>query len=266
MDELPEIPAALREAAAALPRIYSDPAHYDVLAQMTAPDDLPFYRALVAEHGGPVLELGCGTGRVVLALAREGVETVGVELSAPMLAAARLRAEREGLGVTLALGDLRSFALDTTFALVLLPYNTLNHLHALDDLRRCFRTVRRHMDARSRFVVDTFQPSLAFLGGAPERARPILRYRDPYTAREVVLSEENHYDPATQRNRVVWRYATEGEADARVEEMTMRLFFPQELDALLELSGFAIERKLGDYDGRPFDSRSPKQLVVCRRA
>ena len=263
-DEAFEVPAALEDAARALPDLYRDPWHYDLLAQMTAPADLPWYRALVAAHGDPVLELGAGTGRVALALAKEGVEVVGVELSQAMLAAAHAKAQHESIAVTLALGDLRRFDLGTTFPLVLLTYNTLNHLTTPDDVRRCFETVRRHMDDRSRFVIDTFQPSLAFLGGDPERPRPILRYLDPHLGEEVVLTEENHYDPATQLNRVVWRYAIGGRADARVEELTMRIFFPRELDALLELSGFVIEEKRGDYDGRPFDGTSPKQLFVCR--
>jgi SAM-dependent methyltransferase len=259
-----EIPAALRESAAALPRIYSDPEHYDLLAQMTAPDDLPFYRALIAEHGGPVLELGCGTGRVALALAADGVEVVGVELSEAMLELAHRKAAHQEIGITLALGDLRSFTLERTFASILLTYNTLNHMTDRDSLTRCLSTVKRHMHARSRFVIDTFQPSLAFLGNEPEKRRGILRYRDPYLDEEVVLSEENHYDAATQLNRVVWSYAVDGVEDARVEELTMRLFFPRELDALLELHGLVIEHKYGDYDRRPFDARSPKQLLLCR--
>lgn len=259
-----QIPAALRESAAALPRIYSDPEHYDLLAQMTAPDDLPFYRGIVAEHGGAVLELGCGTGRVALALAADGLEVVGVELSEAMLELAHRKAAQAEIGLTLALGDLRSFELGQTFGSILLTYNTLNHLTDRSSVTRCFATVQRHMDARSRFVIDTFQPSLVFLGNEPEKRRGILRYRDPYIDKEVVLSEEDHYDAATQLNRVVWSYAIDGVEDVRVEELTMRLFFPQELDALLELSGFVIEHKYGDYDRRPFDSRSPKQLVVCR--
>jgi SAM-dependent methyltransferase len=261
-----EIPDALRDAAAELPPIYADPVRYDVLAQMTAPADLPFYRALVERHGGPVLELGCGTGRVTLELARQGVDVVGVELSPDMLGFAQQKADHEGLDVTLALGDLRRFDLGRTFPLVLLPYNTLNHLLDVDSLRRCFATVQRHMDASSRFVIDTFQPSLAFLGADPERRRPILRYLDPYTQEEVRLLEENHYEPATQKNRIVWSYTIGGREDAHVEELTMRLFFPAELEALLELSGFAVEARYGDYDERPFDSRSPKQLIVCRVA
>lgn len=263
-DELP-IPEALREVAARLPSLYRDPAHYDLLAQMTAPDDLPFYRTLAGEHGGPVLELGCGTGRISIALASEGAEVVGVDAAPAMIEAAGAKAAALGVGLTLALGDIRSFDLGRTFPLVLLTYNTLNHLLELESIERCLTSVKKHMDARSTFVIDTFQPSLAFLGGDPARRRPILRYRDPYTQDEVLLSEENHYEPARQRNRVVWTYAVDGRA-VRTDEMTMRLFFPNELETLLALSGFAIEARYGDYDFRPFGSTTPKQLTVCRLA
>lgn len=267
MDE-PEtlpIPEALRRVAAQLPSLYGDPAHYDLLAQMTAPDDLPFYRALAGEHGGPVLELGCGTGRVALALAGEGLEVVGVDAAPAMIEAAGAKAATLGVGLTLALGDIRSFDLGRTFPLVLLTYNTLNHLLELESIARCLTAVKEHMDERSVFAIDTFQPSLAFLGGDPERRRPILRYRDPYTEAEVLLSEENHYEPARQRNRVVWTYEVEGRV-VRTDEMTMRLFFPNELETLLSLSGFVIEGRYGDYDFRPFGSTSGKQLTLCKLA
>jgi SAM-dependent methyltransferase len=225
---------------------------------------VPFYRELARRHGDPVLELGCGTGRVTLALAREGTAMVGVDLAPAMLELARQKAAHEELGVTLALGDLRSFDLGQPFPLVLLPYNTLNHLVELDSLRRALECVRRHMDARSRFVIDTFQPSLAFLGDVT-RKRPFLRYRDPYTDQEILLHEENHYDPSSQQNRIVWSYEVDGET-VRIEELTMRIFFPAELEALLVLSGFAIEARYGDYDQRPFGPTTPKQLTVCRLA
>jgi len=265
IDDLTDIPAKLREAAAELPTLYDDPLHYDLLAQMTAPDDLPFYRDLLHQHGCPVLELGCGTGRVALALASEGADVVGVDLHPAMLALAREKAAQAEIGLTLALGDLRRFDLDQKFSLVLLTYNTLNHLLDLDSITRCFDTVKRHMDDGTRFVIDTFQPSLAFLGRDPERKRQILRYLDPYTQDEVRLHEENHYDPATQHNRVVWTYEVDGHAK-RTEELVMRLFFPNELEALLQLSGFAIEARYGDYDRRPFGPTTPKQLTVCRLA
>jgi len=253
-----------RLASEILPPLYADPTHYDLLTQMTAPDDVPFYLTLLEDNPGPVLELGCGTGRVLLELARTGAETVGIDLSAAMIERAREHAIAEELNVTLALADLRNFNLGQTFQLVLMPFNVLNHLLDDDSLERMFHTIARHMTPDSRLVIDTFQPSLDFLTDEPEKRRKILRYLDPYLQKEVVLFEENHYEPDAQLNRIVWSYAVDGVADARIDELTMRLFFPHEIDAWLERSGFTIENKFGDYDGRPFDALSPKQLMVCR--
>jgi SAM-dependent methyltransferase len=260
-----QIPEALARAAKDLPKLYDDPLHYELLAQMTAPADVPFYRALYEEHGGPVLELGCGTGRVALELVKDGAELVGVDLSPAMLDYMGQKAQAEGLEVTIALGDLRKFDLGRTFPLVLVTYNTFNHLLDLDSLTSALASIAKHMDAGSRLVIDTFQPSLSFLGGEPEKSRGILRYLDPYIEKETVIFEENHYDPATQKNHVVWSYEVAGTPGARHEDFWMRLYFPAELDALLTLSGFTIEAKYGDYDRRPFDAKSGKQLYVLRR-
>jgi SAM-dependent methyltransferase len=253
-------------AEALLPEIYSNPDQYDLLARWTAPDDLPFYAALAAESAGPILELGSGTGRVAIDLAGRGHQVIGLELSPALLHRAKRKAAEAGIAVSFAAGDLRRFDLGRSFPLILLPYNTLNHLLDPASIRAAFASVRAHMDARSRFVIDTFQPSPAFLSARPEDRRPILRYVDPARAEEVVLSEENHYDPATQVNRIVWSYEIGGRAEARVEELTMRLYFPSELDALLGREGFVIEAKYGGYDRRPFDSVSSQQLYVCRLA
>ncbi len=263
--------AALGRAAEELPKLYGDPSRYDLLAEMTAPDDLGLYRELAAAHStgdaaGEVLELGCGTGRVAIALAEAGARVTGIDVVEAMIERAALKAAARGVDVTWALGDMRSFSLDRTFALLLMPYNVLNHLLTHDDLERALAAARAHMDDASRLVIDTFQPSLAFLGGDHRAPRPILRYLDPYIDKEVLLSEENHYDPATQINRVVWRSEVGGVVDARVEETRMRVFFPQELDGYLRGAGLRIEHKWGGYDRSPFDGQSPKQLVVCRRA
>ncbi|MCC6874390.1 MAG: methyltransferase domain-containing protein [Sandaracinaceae bacterium] len=257
---------AIRRAQEELPRIYRDPAQYDLLAQMTAPKDLPFYLRMAEEHGGPILELGCGTGRVALELAAAGFEVVGVDLSAAAIAYAAQKAQLRGVGVTLLQGDLRSFDCERVFPLLLVTYNSFNHLLTLDDLRAFFARARAHMDASSRLVIDTFQPSPAFLANDVGKERPILRYLDPYLQKEVILHERHDYDPATQVDTVRFRYEVSGVEGAAHDAIRMRLFFPQELDALLALSGFTLEHKLGDYDGSPFGSGSPKQLVVCRLA
>jgi SAM-dependent methyltransferase len=259
-----EIPDSMRETIKALPPLYHDPPRYELLAQLTAPADIDFYQSLLRETGGPVLELGCGTGRLLLELARGGAEVVGLDLSPALLDFARQKADAQGAEITLALGDMRRFDIGRTFPLLIVAYNSFNHLFDLDSICDCLLTLAKHMDADSRLVIDTFQPSLAFLGDRPDQRRAILHYLDPQTGERVILHEENHYDPVTQVNRVIWSYEIDGKQDARVEELRMRLFFPQEFDALLTLNGFEIEEKYGNYDRQPFGPDTPKQLTVCR--
>lgn len=252
--------------AAALPRVYRDPRHYDLLAQFTAPADGAFYRHLLERCGSPVLELGCGTGRVSLPLAQAGASVTGLDCSEPLLEHARLKAEVCGVEADFVLGDFRTFRLGRTFPLVICPYNAFNHLLDLESIRRCLASVAAHMDERSRFLVATFQPSPSFLGDRSRRERRIGAYVEPDGGRRVVMTERNDYDAARQINRIRWRYETEGQPEVPVDRLEMRIFFPQELDALLELSGFAIEEKWGSYERAPFTSTSSQQLVLCRRA
>lgn len=265
----PRSPAALGGGLAA--SIYRDPYHYELMAQMTAPPDGPFYQGLAEVYGGPLLEVACGTGRVCLALAERGTRIVGVDLSKPMLDYARARAAEANLDASFHLADMRDFDLETTgrepFALVLIPYNAFNHLYTVEDVTRCLGAIRRHMGPDTRLVIDTFNPDPSRLHAvAPPPPQKILEYLEPVSGQRVRLFEEALYDVATQVNHVTWHYEVDGVADAWVDELPMRIFFPRELDALMALGGLTIERKLGDYDGTPFGSRTPKQIVVCRRA
>lgn len=250
--------------------IYRDPYHYELMAQMTTPPDVPFYLGLVEVYGGPVLEVACGTGRVGLAIAARGARVEGLDLSRPMLDYARARAAEAGLDASFHLADMRDFDLEAAgrepFALVLVPYNAFNHLYTVDDVTRCLAAIRRHMGPETRLVIDTFNPDPARLHATAPPPQKILEYLEPLSGQRVRLFEEARYDAATQVNHVTWRYEVDGVTDAWVDELPMRIFFPRELDALITLGGMALERKLGDYDGTPFGSLTPKQIVVCRRS
>ena len=89
----------------------------------------------------------------------------------------------------------------------------------------------------------------------------MLEYTDPRTGEPGVLFEDNRYDSAHQVNQIVWRYVVGGQL-VRRDELQMRMFFPQELDALVRLCGWSIEAKWGSYDGRAFGAQMPKQLLI----
>ena len=237
---------------------YSDPGSYDgKFAWFVA--DVPFYHRCALAWGAPALELGCGTGRVTIPLAKIGVAMVGLDGSAAMLAVARERAREQGVRLELARADFRDFDLGRRFPLVIFPFNGLAHLHDDRDLFSCLAAAERHLAARGRLVLDVPNPRP---GGSDKAADHLMAiYRDRF-GREVEVWEESEYDPARRRCRVRWRHVSEeGE---RVEEIVLRVFLPLELEALLDRAGFVTELRLGDYDDSAFAPDSPQQLLVCR--
>jgi SAM-dependent methyltransferase len=242
--------------------IYDDGRHYDLL--MPGPNDLPFYRRMVERHGQPVLELGCGTGRLTVALAQDGVDITGLDDAPTMLEEARQKAARAGVSVEFVQGDCRDFALAKQYSLIFFPNNALSHLLTRTDVEACFRSVREHLLRVGRFVVDLFVPSARILGREAGRY-PVGSYEDPDGRGRVTVTESNQYDSASQVNHITWYYSREGEGEFAAVPLKLRMFFPQEIDALLESNGFAIEEKYGDFEDTPFGSESQKQLIVCRK-
>ena len=241
--------------------MHRDAEQYDRLYASAAPDDGAFYRRLAERCGEPVLELGVGTGRVALALAAAGYDVVGVDNSPAMLARARDKARSAGLRVKLIEMDFVALRLDRRFALALCPYNAINELSDRASVDGFLTSVRDHLLPGGRLAIDTINPDPVALGASSECERHLLTYVHDGATREVY--ERCDYDAATQIDRLTWIYRDEEGAIVGEERHSVRVFFPQELDALLELHGFVIDAKAGTYDGDPFTSRSPKQIVVC---
>src|SRR5262245_56439435 len=137
---------------------------YDHVGPYRSRLDVAFFLDEAVGAGGPVLELGCGTGRVLIPIARAGVEIVGVDASAPMLNICRDRLLQEleavQARVTLVHADMRSFALDRRFTLATIPFRPFQHLLTVDDQLACLSAIRRHLVDGGRLILDLFNPSL----------------------------------------------------------------------------------------------------------
>lgn len=239
--------------------LYDAPAFYRMLFDERH-RDLSFYAGLAELAQAEVLELGIGTGRVALDLARRGHAVVGVDGSAPMLAALRRRlaAEPEEVRerVSVVAGDARTIELDHRFALILFPFNGLAHQHDLAALRQLLDNVRRHLAVEGRFAFDVTLPDPGLLQGASSSAP---WFRHPETGEVCRCDEEARYDPLTQ---VLTFTASirfmEGERSAQTLRWRLRQLFPQETLLLLEHAGFELTAPpthLGD-----------SLAYVCRRA
>lgn len=242
--------------------IYRDGRHYD-LQHKDFVDDIPFYIAQAEKYGGPVLELACGTGRITVPMAKKGLRITGLDISTSMLVHAAQKSAAEGVVIEWVHADCRDFDLPEHFSLVLFPFNSIAHLHDLEDIESCFACVRRHLKPGGRFILDIFNPKIEILIRNQSERYPAGEYPDPDGQGAVMITENNIYDKASQVNKIKWYYRVGGQADKVVADLNMRIFYPQELDALLKYNGFEIERKFGDFDESPFVSGSPKQIPVC---
>jgi len=231
--------------------------------------DVRYYTRLAVESGGPVLELGVGTGRVALAIANAGVDVVGVEPMAPMLEQARQRRQQLPRAaqhrLELRQADLQRLRLRRTFPLVIAPFNVWMHLYSREEIERGFATVRHHLSPGGRFAFDVSlpdpvclarDPMKAYRGGEIPHPRDGIRYR---------YSEYFSYDPVTQIETVVMDFEHPSRKDQSFcTPLTQRQFFPAEIEALLHYNGFVVESHTGDFEGEPITASTESQVIVAR--
>ena len=245
--------------------IYLDGRHYDQLFLDSSPD-FSFWISLAEKYGKSILELACGTGRITIALAKAGFKVTGIDYAAGMLTVAREKSAQAGVEVEWVKGDMRDFNLGQKFSLIFLAANTLCHLLTRDDFEACIAAVRNHLTANGRFVISVFVPKHELLMNKPGERFPFSEYEDPDGRGRIVVTESYEYEADTQIKRIKTHHAIPGE-DLEIEgELNLRIYFPQELDALLHYNGLVIENKYGSEDQKEFDKDSETQLIVCRMA
>lgn len=247
--------------------LYEDARRYDALAgQHFGSRDAAYWQAQAAQCSGPVLELACGSGRLTLPLAGHGTEIAGLDSSEPMLALAREKSAHANRPIDWHLGDMAGFDLGRRFSLIFVPNNSVAHLLTWQDFGLCLACVRRHLTDGGRFMLDYFNPSLTLLSRDPDTRYPAGSFDAPSGSGQISVSEQVRYDAASQINHVRWFWRSEATGQEQTSDFSMRVYFPQELDALLAYSGFAISNKYGDFDFSPFRSASRHQLIVARIA
>lgn len=244
--------------------LYEDGVLYDLaFGDRADAAQVAFYRRLAEARGGEALELGCGTGRVTVPLAEAGVRMTGLDAAPSMLEVARRKAGAQP--ITWVEGDFRDFDLGRRFGLVLFPINTIAHLPTRADFEACMARVRDHLAPDGRFVIDYLVPNLGLLMRHPDTESPLAERRDDAGALQVAITESNRYDAIAQVNHILW-FCRFGDGHVREQSFSMRIFFPQELEALLHYNGFEVEARYGDFEGAAFGPQSRKQILICRHA
>jgi SAM-dependent methyltransferase len=238
-------------------------------------DDVGFYVECSRTAGGRTLELGCGTGRVLVPTAIAGFKITGFDLSEFMLNKCRekLVAQPEGVRrrVRLAQGSMVDFNLGETFSLVTIPFRPFQHIVASEEQKSCLRCIRRHLAPGGRLVFDVFNPRLDRLYDPKYTVEaedlPEKRLPDGRLLRRNSRLAGFHRD--LQYNDIELVYYVkypDGRSDRLVQAFPMRYFFRYELEHLLELCGFKVVDLFGDFDGSAFSADSPQMVFVATAA
>jgi len=243
-------------------------AHFYDAAYARSPNleggDIAFYRALAREGGGPVLELGCGTGRALLAIANEGFPCTGLDASQHMLA--RIRAKSRFPNLRLVHSPMQHFDLPgERFGLIFSAFRAFQHLYTVADQLACLSSVRRHLAPGGRFGFDVFAPRLDRTAKVEEPEVVDLRFS--HDGEDIVRYATVSRDPAVQLLHVSFRY--ERSRDGRVvgnecSSFRMRWFWRYELEHLLARAGFDEIAIYGDFDRSEISAESPAFVVVAR--
>jgi SAM-dependent methyltransferase len=244
---------------------------YD-LDQGVFEDDIPLYRELARRTGSPILELGCGTGRLVLALAQAGHRVTGVELQPAMLARAEARVRAAGRAVarrvSLLQADLRTLELPERFHLAVLAVNTWMDLAGPVEQARALAVAARHLVPGGLLVLDLFHPHPTAL--APVEGGLFLEkvLTDPETGQQACKFVVRQVDYAQQILTATFFY-DETDADGRVTRtaMTFSLHYLHraETERMLEAAGFTVEQVYGSYELDPYTDDAERMLLVARK-
>jgi SAM-dependent methyltransferase len=243
---------------------------YDAVPMYAARRDVAFYVEEAERAGGPVLELGCGTGRVLIPIARAGHDVTGVDGSRAMLerCEAKVRGERADVQdrITLHELDVRDFGLGVTFPLVIAPFRVMQHLLSTDDQLRFLATVMRHLAPGGRFVFDVFNPKLSAMAafdGVEREDTPETPLPDGRTVRRAARVAAVRWLEQVNDIELVYHVAPAAgaRAERHVQAFPMRWYLRDELTHLLARSGFRIEAIHGDFDRTPLVDGAPEIVV-----
>lgn len=244
--------------------------YYDQIhASLTA--DLPYVLKLAEEQGGPLLELGSGTGRLLFPLAEAGFQVTGIDNSPQMLRIARQRLAKMPPAVrqaaTLLEEDMLDLTQETTttrFALALLSYNTLLHFPEA-DAGRLLRGAARLLQPGGLLFIDMANPFL--ITAADYAGDPVLEtsFIDEVSGERVEQWSRSSLDTQTQTLTVSWLFRPhDDQSETQAVKIEYHYLYPHQVILLLQQAGFSPQKVLGSYTGAPFAEDSERLLLLAR--
>jgi len=238
---------------------------YDALFDKV--DDIPLYQEYAIKADGPVLECGCGTGRVAIPLARAGANVVGIDINEKMLAIAREKLSMESpevqLRVKLAKADMRSFTLEERFSLCVIPFSTFLHMLSVEDQEACLSTISKHLLTNGRLIVSVFNPDLS-------RPQNVVRLdKTKQVGDKLVMrfyAQSFDFPNQITFGHYIYDFVkSDGSVKRLLVPFKIRYVFYDEMCQLLKRTGYEIECVYGDEKKDPYEPNSPLMVFIARK-
>jgi SAM-dependent methyltransferase len=247
---------------------------YDYVPDYAGRPDLGFYLGYAQAAEGKILELGCGTGRLLIPIAAAGYEVVGLDLSEHMLARCREKLQRQPADVRVRAqvvqGDMTAFGLGETYALITVPFRAFQHLLSMNEQLACLRCACDHLDPGGRLILDLFQVNLRYLVDPASKEEQEdfagVALPDGRTFRRTHRIAAWHR--AEQYNDVELIYYVtrpDGATERLVQAFPFRYFFRYEVEHLLARCGYCVAELFGDFDQQALGDDSPEMVFVAER-
>ncbi len=232
--------------------------------------DIPLFLNFAQRTGSPVLEVGCGTGRVLVPLAEAGFHVTGIDVAAGMLARARARVQASGRGhhVHLVQADVCHLPLTAAYALIFMAANTFLHHASPEEQRHVLTVLGKRLRPGGLLILDVFNPDLRMLLEADGRVELVKTWQEPHTGATVLKFQRVVVSPSAQVLDILYIYDRcypDGRVERTLAPLRLRYLWPQEAKMLVEAVGLQVEALYGSYDLDPISDDAERLIVVARR-
>jgi len=238
---------------------------YDLFADDS---DIPFFLKYAKKQGSPILDIAAGAGRVSFPLVNEGYEVVALDQSPSMLEVARKRFESMDQSVannvTIIVGDMTKFTLDRNFPLIIIP-SSFGHALTTDAQLSTLRCIHNHLTANGVFILDIY-PGAIQHERAGFRENPVLLPDGTAVEREGKIKSDMLRQIMDLRLRYIVRDSDQNIIEEVTVESSAALLFNRELDLLLRLSGFEIEKEFGGFDESAYTPESFRRILILKKS
>jgi SAM-dependent methyltransferase len=254
---------------------YEITAKYYDGAYAAKPDlvDLPFYLDLAEESPGPVLEIACGTGRVLIPIARKGIEIHGVDNSRPMLEILKRNLHSEPADVrgrvTLHEGDMRESRLSKQFPLIIIPFRAMQHMHTVEDQIRALQTAATHLTNNGILALDVFYPKFDLINTKMGEEVPEMEWQSSSDPAAIVRRyfRKESVDKINQVFNFTFVYRTFKDDKVIAEEtenFQLSFYTYPHLRALFLLAGLEIVEEYGSFAKTAMDNSAEQMIFLLR--